>query len=123
MAIDEKKLIEDIDNCVVGLTNIQIMKIAEIIEQQPKVGEWIPCSERFPEKRDWYLALFKEPDSDFVLIPKIADYLMGQRTEFTTEEGWIISNCTDMTEYDNYYKKLKCIAWMPLPEPYKEEVN
>lgn len=44
MAIDEKKLIEDIDNCVVGLTNIQIMQIADIIESQQKVGEWIPCS-------------------------------------------------------------------------------
>ena len=47
--IDEKKLLEKIDNNVPDLTSDQIYKIAEVIVKQPKVNEWIPCSERLPE--------------------------------------------------------------------------
>lgn len=80
---------------------------------------WIPCSERLPSERDWYLAVFEETETGFVGLPYIADYLMGQHTKYTTEDGWIIANCTDIEEdRSEYYKKLKCIAWQPLPEPY-----
>ena len=79
---------------------------------------WISCSERLPSKRDWYLVMFKEHDSDFVLVPRVADYL-GKQTPFTTEEGWLILDMEDNMSY--YYKKLVCIAWMPLPAPYKGE--
>ena len=45
---------------------------------------------------------------------------MGNHTIATTEDGWIIHNCTDIEhEYAEYYKKLRCVAWQPLPEPYK----
>lgn len=82
--------------------------------------KWIPCSERLPEERNWYLAVFKEPDTDFMGLPMIADYLMGLHTNYTTEDGWIIANCTDTeTAEAEYFKKLKCVAWMPLPEPYE----
>lgn len=47
--IDEKKLLEKIDNNVPDLTSDQIYKIAEVIVKQPKVNEWIPVSERLPE--------------------------------------------------------------------------
>lgn len=81
---------------------------------------WIPCSERLPNKRDWYLAVFQEVDTGFIGLPYIADYLMGKHTNYTTEDGWIIANCTDIEEdRAEYYKKLKCIAWQPLPAPYQ----
>jgi hypothetical protein len=91
-----------------------------IVQEESKDGGWIPTENELPTKRDWYLALFKEPDTDFVLIPKVADYLMGVHTKYTTEEGWIIADCTD-TERDGveYYKKLKCIAWKPIA-PYQK---
>lgn len=97
-------------------------KTKEIVNQLAEEynNGWIPCSERFPDKSDWYLAIFQEPETTFVLIPKVANYLMGNQTEYTTEDGWVIADCTDTeTERDNYYKKLKCIAWQPLPAPYK----
>lgn len=50
--IDEMKLIEEMDNNVPNLTNEQINKIVEIIDKQPKVGKWIPVSERLPEGCD-----------------------------------------------------------------------
>ena len=82
---------------------------------------WIPCSERLPKERDWYLAVFEEVDTGFIGIPYIADYLMGSHTKFTTEDGWIIRNCSDREdESAEYYKNLRCVAWQPLPQPYKE---
>ena len=82
---------------------------------------WIPCSERLPEERDWYLAVFEEVDTGFIGLPYIAEYLMGKHTIFTTEDGWIIHNCTDREDVSSeYYKKLRCVAWQPLPKPYKE---
>ena len=80
---------------------------------------WIPCSERLPEERDWYLAVFQEPDTGFIGLPYIADYLLGQHTNYTTNEGWIIKDCTDFDGACEYYKDLMCVAWQPLPESYK----
>lgn len=96
---------------------------AEEFATDTNVGNngWIPCSERLPKERDWYLAVFEEVDTGFIGIPYIADYLMGSHTKFTTEDGWIIRNCSDREdESAEYYKNLRCVAWQPLPQPYKE---
>ena len=79
---------------------------------------WIPCSERLPSERDWYLAVFKEADSDFILVPRVADYI-GKETVCTTSEGWLIIDLEDEIGINAYYKKLVCIAWQPLPQPYE----
>ena len=97
-------------------------ELEDLEEKGELFGKWIPCSERLPEKRDWYLAVFKEPDTGFIGLPYIAEYLMGKHTAYTTNDGWIIKDCTDICNRESlYHKKLKCVAWMPLPEPYKGE--
>lgn len=111
------------DNIKTKLEVSYFTECIDYLKSLPRIeGEWIPCSERLPEDRDWYLAVFEEPDTGFVGLPYIADYLMGKHTRFTTEDGWIIANCTDVEDEGvaAYYKKLKCIAWQPLPEPYQE---
>lgn len=82
-------------------------------------GEWIPVSERLPDNRDWCLGLFKEPDTDFIGVPYICDYV-GEVTKGTTNEGWILRHCTDVGMASDYFRNLICIAWQPLPEPYME---
>lgn len=94
----------------------------EIVKQEAERcnNGWIPCSERLPKERDWYLTIFQEVDTGFIGIPYIADYLMGKHTQYTTDDGWIIKNCTDVqNESTDYYKKLRCVAWQPLPQPYE----
>lgn len=113
-----------------GIMSIPLYKAKEIVQEVAKgygkdtnvrSNGWIPCSERLPSERDWYLAVFEEPDTGFTGLPFIADYLMGTHTKYTTEDGWIIANCTDIEEERaEYYKKLKCIAWQPLPAPYQK---
>lgn len=75
------------------------------------MAEWIPVSERLPKEREWYLAVFKEIDTGFQLIPRVADYIGNceNRWRIIDEEGL----CQE------YRDTLECIAWMPLPEPYK----
>ena len=97
-------------------------KAIEIVKQEAEQynNGWIPCSERLPEERDWYLAVFEGVDTGFIGIPYIAEYLMGDRTRYTTKDGWIIRNCTDIEGVSSeYYKNLKCVAWQPLPQPYQ----
>jgi hypothetical protein len=54
---------------------------------------WIPCSERLPEERQEILAT-------------------------TTDNAW-----GDVVIIRTYYKEMhkSVIAWMPLPEPYRED--
>ena len=99
---------------------IEILGIIEALPSAQPEQRWIPCSERLPEERDWYLGIFKEPDTGWINpIPFICDYLLGMKTKATTKEGWILKGHTDREEYIDYYFNLECVAWMPLPEPYK----
>lgn len=93
----------------------------DIIEPEQPEPQWIPCSERLPEERDWYLGIFKEPDTGWINpLPFICDYLLGKKTKATTKEGWILKGFTDREEHIDYYFDLECVAWMPLPQPYAE---
>ena len=96
------------------MTNKQLMKYNE----RPH-GKWIPVSERLPNDRDWYLGIFREADTGWVNpLPYICDYV-GEVTKGTTNEGWILRHCTDVDTVPDYFRNLICVAWQPLPEPYK----
>lgn len=78
---------------------------------------WIRTEARLPDERDWYLGIFQEADTGWINpIPFICDYV-GRLTKATTKEGWIIKECTDGDNPLDYFLNLKCLAWMPLPEP------
>ena len=99
--IDEKKLIEDIEKeiefamkCNMPAMVAGMRQIASIIENQPKTGEWIPCSERLPEKEGKYLV---------------------------TLDKWNIVSFADFKNLKyNPHFNAPVIAWQPLPEPFKE---
>lgn len=78
------------------------------------VQRWIPCSERLPEIYDTYLVVVKlkyEWETEWEYHTDVAD--------FTFEEGYIEGWDT----FNDWDEGQEChvIAWMPLPEPYKEE--
>ena len=72
------------------------------------MSEWIPCSERLPDKSGEYLITGLHHGGDKL-----------------TEELWIQVDQFDKDGSDNPYQwwhfDEKVIAWMPLPEPYKGE--
>ncbi|MBD5463973.1 MAG: DUF551 domain-containing protein [Lachnospiraceae bacterium] len=59
--IDEKKIIDDIKE---WSKEKQIKWTSEsvisLLESAPKVNKWIPCSERLPEEKGWYLQKSKD---------------------------------------------------------------
>ena len=80
----------------------------ELLEQEPR---WIPVSERLPESNGMYLvselvySLNKPRGYGYEPIENKVDFV-----EFSTIDGW------------RRAKQLyEVIAWMPLPEPYKEK--
>ena len=105
------------DDCELSCPRNELIKLLDLERSHSK---WIPTSERLPDNREWYLGLFKESDTDFIGIPYICDYV-GKITKGTTNEGWILRHCTDVDNASDYFRNLICVAWQPLPEPYKEE--
>ena len=106
--IDEKKLIEDIEKeiefsmkCNMPAMVAGMRQIASIIENQPKIGEWIPCSEQLPE--DGY-------GQTFLLTVKD-----GKETIVTFAKYQPKYRRFNLTGARSYWKP---VAWMPLPEPY-----
>ena len=99
-----------------------MMMAIDCLRSSGKTNEWIPVSEKLPEERDWYLGIFKEIDTGWINpLPFICDYV-GTKTKSTTEDFWII-RCGSDREDDNgdYYRSLRCVAWMPLPKPYEPQ--
>lgn len=74
--------------------------INELVEEYN--NGWIPCSERLPEEKGEYLVTLKTG----VVTSAIYD---------SNENKWVDA----MEEYFEY----PCIAWQPLPQPYKPQKN
>ena len=114
--IDEKKLIEFIKSndfkrrIIQSKDSIQDILVQFIIEQ-PKVGEWIPCSERLPEEYGSYLVAWKP----LMMFDRMHQHYY-EIVEFDPDDEalWI-------GNIEQAHGKYEIIAWQPLPEPYKGE--
>ena len=89
------------------------------IKSMPSTDQWIPFSERSPEEHEWIgTKKFGTTISDKVHITfdvngeRFVKTLSLQNGELSNHEKHIM---------DTFYKGWKMIAWMPLPEPYKED--
>lgn len=77
-----------------------IEQLQDDLEQDEKENGWIPVSERLPEKEDLFIVTY-------------CGELVGATEPFT-----------GMNYYENgkWDSDGNCVtAWMPLPEPYKED--
>ena len=88
--------------------NVSIIEQLEMLKKLPSAQKWIPVTERLPEN-----------DVEVIATGVYMDH--NQYVE--------IASCNDgrwssyMDEYKVNPTLHKIIAWMPLPEPYKELVN
>ena len=103
-----KKVTEEYCDIVAGCYpfNIVAYDMAKMVKNAPPVepvrGEWIPCSEKLPEKPDF--------GEDSYIVQQ--ECVKTPFSAFWDGERW-----SDL--HDGDIKGI--IAWMPLPEPYKEE--
>lgn len=79
----------------------------EDAEENDRLGQWIPCSERLPEPDEYILLSFSNY-SGLVLGRYEEDDGGG-----TFYEG---DSLAPLTQYDAFVN-----AWMPLPKPYRED--
>ena len=82
----------------------------EDAEEKDRLGQWIPCSERLPEKEDYFVITVAYKGSIFSDAGK---YVIGSEGQGEFHPG--IENFSPYSAIG-----AKVIAWMPLPKPYKE---
>ena len=78
-----------------------IKKLCDDIKALPSARQWIPCSERLPEK--------------------IGDYLVSVKRHGWNCEEHIENDIAYWDDLEGFHKAEEVLAWMPLPEPYKED--
>lgn len=104
--IDDKQLIEELRKYADELGTVRgeielangVLKAISIINEQPKVGEWIPVEERLPEQSLNSVIGWDTYRERCVFV----QYYMNE---------WILGN----------HESVNIVAWQPLPEPYKGE--
>ena len=90
-----------------GLVHWRDIENAPTIEPEP---HWIPCSERLPDIKKHHVS-----DPCIVYCENGAYGFAELEENIFGQVGW---NCE---RDDEYHESLGAvIAWMPLPEPYKE---
>lgn len=95
--IDADKLMEELREIEAdGGIGMDFVTFEDLIKGQPSINEWIGVKYRLPQKETYVLVCF---DDGF-----IATVFFGEDFELWLDSG-------------------EPIAWMPLPEPYKKEVE
>lgn len=132
--IDEKKLVEGLQKFIndSGSSNSPATLIfkkgllcaIEIVNQQPKVGDWIPCEDgkNMPPEHESIFAKLKGADRWAIGMFEKSSDMVNAIVEL--EDGKRITKTlhTIDGEWDKFSRlvKFKVIAWKPLPEPYYE---
>lgn len=133
--IDEKKLIKELKEYIdkykeidaQGMHSLKwcaMIEALNLVECQPKVGEWIPCSERLPEEHEE-----QKPIIDPVTLAEIdvRYYTASDLVQVTVEGGtgrrFVCNDCTVNGRWSNFKEDLgfEVLAWQPLPEPWEGE--
>ena len=90
-----------------------------------KNNQWIPCSERLPKDIRPVIVTWKNTDPASYYQYIVGKHYTGTACYKNGKWYWYSSTTEDMlAEYGRYDSEefdeaIECIAWMPLPEPYK----
>ena len=123
---DYNALVRSSDNTIYPGINLKLVKAVKNGTPLPK-EKWIPVSERLPEELEpvnitW---INHNPESYYADIKDKPFTATG--VYFNGQWYWWSTLCTDiLAEYSHNYNDIiddaiEVTAWMPLPEPYKEE--
>ena len=102
------------------------IEIEELSSAQPE-PHWIPCSERLPENNDPVNVTWVNHNPE-VYYADIKDKPFTATAHYHNGRWYWYSSVTQdyLNEYDVWTpdlvdKDVEITAWMPLPEPYREE--
>lgn len=103
--IDEKKLIERIKQ--EPTDGMYTHEIIEAIEEQPKIGCWIPCSERLPDKG--VMNPITNDYAEYLCTVCVDGFRTVRPIKFDKDGCWVNHGMN----FDKYVT-----AWQPLQEAY-----
>lgn len=103
--------------CELGL---KIMDYIENTDDEKENG-WIPVSERLPEDEKEYLVTLEKVYGTPEKLYGIANYLKFGDAGYWNEKKYGYLEWDKYSDGHGGTKMYKVIAWMPLPEPYKED--
>ena len=89
-----------------------------LVESMPSAQQWIPCSERLPERNGAYLVWMQWPCDE-----EPTAFIINYDADCEMFGEWLERYDPITLGYLNSdFEEIKgVIAWMPLPKPYKEE--
>lgn len=126
--IDANELIEEIQSHRMVITGLRFGKgalkdfvkrydesILKIIDDQPTVNDWIPCSERMPKMHREDM----EEEGEYYMISDPVLVTDGNKmyvAEYETDDGYRYGwHSYEGEDYEGI------IAWQQLPEPYRPD--
>lgn len=110
-----------IQNAYMDEAVMEIMGVPTADVRENRVGKWIPCIERMPEEGQTVLItqVYSWQEFETGNDVTIAQYRNKYFTWYRYQDDWrkhtSIMHHGDICPGNEYV-----IAWMPLPEPYKE---
>lgn len=98
-----------------------IDELQEAIEQDEKENGWIPVSEKLPEDERECLVTLEKVYGTPEIFMGIASYLKFGNDGYWNEKKYGYLEWDKYSDGHGGTKMYKVIAWMSLPEPYKED--
>lgn len=99
---------------------LKIMDYIENMDDEKENG-WIPVSERLPEDEKECLVTLEKVYGTPEKLYGIANYLKFGDAGYWNEKKYGYLEWDKYSDGHGGTKMYKVIAWMPLPEPYKED--
>lgn len=99
---------------------LKIMDYIENMDDEKENG-WIPVSERLPEDERECLVTLEKIYGTPEISMGIANYLRFGNAGYWNENKYGYLEWDKYSDGHGGTKTYKVIAWMPLPEPYKED--
>lgn len=117
--------IQDIVNSYKSITARDFLEMIEQLqddlEQDEKENGWIPVSERLPEDERECLVTLEKVYGTPEISMGIANYLKFGHDGYWNEKKYGYLEWDKYSDGHGGTTMYKVIAWMPLPEPYKED--
>lgn len=126
--IDEKKLVDELnewsnlDKEMNELVLLGIDTFKRMINKQPKVDKWIPCSEKLPEKDGDYLVWYFVDENRQGYEVSNFDTDMGENGEFGYWQDYYDNQTLGFLDSE-WIEFETVVAWQPLPEKYEVKEN